>query len=219
MSETERQKQAAALAAAELVCDGDRVGLGTGSTVAYLFEALLTRSGLRCAATSPASEEAGRAAGLLIEDLDEVAPLDIAIDGADQIDPEGWIVKGGGGAHTREKLVALASRRFVVIASAEKVVAALEPPIPLEIMRFGARTTLARIGSAELRDLPPTPDGNLLAHYTGPVEDPGLLAARLSSIPGVVEHGLFEPALVSEILIATEQGLERRPGGKDTSRP
>ncbi len=95
-----------------------RVGLGTGSTVAHLLPAIAARgcAGLRFVATSPATAAAAEALGLMIETLDEVGELDIAIDGADQIDPEGWLVKGGGGAHTREKIVASAARRFVVIA-------------------------------------------------------------------------------------------------------
>jgi ribose 5-phosphate isomerase A len=129
----ERYKAAAAQAAAELVADGMRVGLGTGSTVAHLLPALaaLPLKGLRCAATSPATEQAARALGLEVLDLDALGTLDIAIDGADQIDPQGWLIKGGGGAHTREKIVAAAARRFVVIASAEKAVPSLSAPVPV----------------------------------------------------------------------------------------
>ena len=119
---TEDFKRAAAEAAAALIEDGMRVGLGTGSTVAYLLPALAERGlrGLRCAATSPATERAARALGLIVEDLDALGELDIAIDGADQVDAAGWLVKGGGAAQTREKIVAAAARRFVVIVSAEK---------------------------------------------------------------------------------------------------
>ena len=193
-----------------------RLGLGTGSTVAYLLPALAERNlrGLRCVATSPATEHAARALGLTVEQLDAVGELDIAIDGADQIDPRGWLIKGGGAAHTREKIVAAASRRFVVIASAEKAVAALRPPVPLEVLRFGALRTLAEVGNARLRENLESPDGNLIADYLGPVGDPASLAARLSAAPGVVEHGLFAPEMVSCILIAGESGVERREGGK-----
>ncbi len=104
MTVTDQQKHAAAEAAALLVKDGDRVGLGTGSTVAHLLPALAARGlSLRCAATSPATEHAARELGLVVEDLDALGHLDIAIDGADQIDPRGWLVKGGGGAHTRRE--------------------------------------------------------------------------------------------------------------------
>ena len=210
-SEAESQKQAAARAAAGLVRDGDRVGLGTGSTVAYLLPALASRGlSLRCVATSPATERAARDLGLVVEELDSVGALDIAIDGADQIDPRGWLVKGGGGAHTREKIVAAAAARFVVIASADKAVEALHPPVPLEILRFGARTTLAALGQAVSRDAPPSPEGNPIADYLGPVDDPRALAMRLSSVPGIVGHGLFAPELVTDILIAGPRGVEHR---------
>jgi ribose 5-phosphate isomerase A len=213
---TERHKAAAASAAAELVGDGERVGLGTGSTVAHLLPALAARGlrGIRCAATSPATELAARELGLVVVALDELGELDIAIDGADQIDPRGWLIKGGGAAQTREKIVAAAARRFVVIASSEKAVAALSAPVPVEILRFGAQTTLRAIAPAELRDVPRSPDGNLIADYLGPIEDPERLARWLSATAGLVEHGLFPPSLVSDILIAGDDGVVHRRGGK-----
>jgi ribose 5-phosphate isomerase A len=210
----ERYKAAAAQAAADLVPDGARVGLGTGSTVAHLLPALAGRGlrGLRCVATSPATERAARALGLVVVELDELEALDIAIDGADQVDPQGWLVKGGGAAHTREKIVAAAAERFVVIASAEKAVPALAPPVPVEILRFGAQVTLNAIAPARQRDASPSPDGNLIADYLGPIEDPARLSTWLSCTPGVVEHGLFAPRLVSDILIAGADGVEHRRG-------
>jgi ribose 5-phosphate isomerase A len=211
LSDIDAQKRAAAEAAVALVGDGQRVGLGTGSTVAHLLPALAARGlSLRCVATSPATESAARALGMVVEDLDALGRLDIAIDGADQIDPYGWLVKGGGGAHTREKIVAAAAERFVVIASAEKAVPALGPPVPIEILRFGALTTLESLGEAVLRDVPPSPEGNLIADYLGVVENPRELAAQLSSTPGIVDHGLFAPELVSDILIAGPGGVEHR---------
>jgi ribose 5-phosphate isomerase A len=217
----ERHKDAAARAAAELVRDGMRVGLGTGSTVAHLLTALGERArelqNARCVATSPATARVARELGLSVHELDEVGELDIAIDGADQVDPDGWLVKGGGGAHTREKIVAACARRFVVIVSAEKVLARLGPPVPVEVLRFGARQTLAALGDARPRDVDASPDGNLIADYLGPVEHPRALAERLSATPGVVEHGLFAPEIVSEILIAGTDGVQRRAGGKSAS--
>ena len=227
---TEDFKRAAAEAAAALIEDGMRVGLGTGSTVAYLLPALAERGlrGLRCAATSPATERAARALGLIVEDLDALGELDIAIDGADQVDQAGWLVKGGGAAQTREKIVAAAARRFVVIVSAEKALAALRPPVPLELLRFGVGRTLSEVGDARLRRAPrgaaegpagstdalESPDGNLIADYFGPIGDPAELAARLSATPGVVEHGLFAPEMVSCVLVAGAGGVERRAGAK-----
>lgn len=199
-----------------------RLGLGTGSTVAFLLPAIAARrkSGLRCVATSPATEREARALGLNVETLDDVGELDLAIDGADQIDPAGWLIKGGGGAHTREKIVAAAARRFVVIASAEKAVAQLTAPVPLELLAFGVERTLATLSPARLRGVPASPDGGLIADYLGPPGDPRVLAARLSATPGVIDHGLFAPELVSTILLAGQDGVQARtpaPAGDRSS--
>jgi ribose 5-phosphate isomerase A len=214
-----RYKRAAARAAAELVQDGMRVGLGTGSTVAFLLEALGERSLAQAhfAATSPATERLARQLGLTVSGLDELRELDLAIDGADQVDPRGWLIKGGGAALTREKIVAAAAREFVVIVSAEKLVQALSAPVPLELVPFGVQTTLAALGEARLRDVPRSPDGGLIADYLGPIEDAPALAGRLSAQPGVVEHGLFEPEMVSSIVIGGEDGVQRRSGAKAPS--
>jgi ribose 5-phosphate isomerase A len=186
------------------------VGLGTGSTVAYLLPVLAARRlNLRCVATSPRTEQAARELGLSLEPFDALDRLDLTIDGADQIDPAGWLVKGGGAAHTREKVVAAASDRFVVIGSSDKLVEAIAPPVPLELLPFGVRATLRALGPAELRDVPPSPDGGVIADYLGPVEDPADLADLLAAIPGVVEHGLFPPELVSEVLVGRNGRVER----------
>jgi ribose 5-phosphate isomerase A len=216
----EEQKRAAAQAAADLVEDGMRVGLGTGSTVAFLLPALAQRGlkGIRCVATSPATEQSARELGLALSTLTQLGELDIAIDGADQVDPAGWLVKGGGGAHTREKIVASAARTFVVIVSADKAVEHLGAPIPLELVPFEAAHTLEVLAPARLREVPPSPDGGLIADYLGDVEDPAALAARLRRTPGVVEHGLFEPELVSFVLIAGAEGVERRTGARRSTQ-
>jgi ribose 5-phosphate isomerase A len=210
VSSTEDEKRAAAEAAAELVEDGARVGLGTGSTVAYLLPALAERKlTLRCVATSPRTEAAARKLGISVEPFEVLERLDIAIDGADQVAPDGWLVKGGGGAHTREKIVAAAAERFVVIADSSKLVEAIAAPVPLELQPFGLRATLHELGDVHLRDWPPSPDGGVIADYEGEVGDPAALAERLAAIPGVVEHGLFPPALVSDGLIARGGEVER----------
>ena len=212
--DAEREKRLAAEAGAELAESGMTVGLGTGSTSAYFVEALAARSlDLRCVATSLATEQAARALGLDVvrfEGPDAPARLDLAVDGADQVAADGWIVKGGGGAHTREKLVAEAADRFVVIVSADKLVERVAAPIPLELHSFGLAATLARLGSVKLRDAPPTPDGGVLADWVGPVDDPAELADGLSRTTGVVEHGLFPPGLVSEVLVGRGDSVERR---------
>ena len=185
------------------------VGLGTGSTAAHLLPALAARElGIRCVATSPATERAARELGLQVESFDRLDALDIAIDGADQVTPDGWLVKGGGGAHFREKIVAAAADRFVVVVDSGKPVDELSPPVPLELSSFGLRATLRALGAAELRDAPATPDGGLLADYLGPVGDPAALAARLSATPGLVEHGLFGPELVSDVLVGRGEQVQ-----------
>jgi ribose 5-phosphate isomerase A len=206
----EREKQAAAEAAAELVENGMTVGLGTGSTVAFLLPALARRSiDIRCVATSPRTEDAARELGITVEPFGDIERFDIAIDGADQIAPDGWLVKGGGAAHTREKLVEAAADRFVVIADSSKTVDVLRAPIPLELLSFGLLATMRRIGSVALRDVPLSPDGGVIADYEGPIGDPAVLAQRLSSTPGVVEHGLFPPDMVATIFVARGDSIER----------
>jgi len=206
----EREKQVAAEAAAELVEDGMTVGLGTGSTVAILLPALARRSlDIVCAATSPRTEHAARELGLRIEDITSIDRFDITIDGADQIAPDGWLVKGGGGAHTREKIVAAAADRFVVIADSTKPVQALHSPIPLELLSFGLRATLRRVAPASLRDVSLSPDGGVIADYHGPVDDPAVLAVRLSATPGVVEHGLFAAEMVATVLVGRGESVDR----------
>jgi ribose 5-phosphate isomerase A len=210
VSAIEAEKRAAAEEAAALVEDGMILGLGTGSTVSYLLPVLAERRlSLRCISTSPQTEKAARALGLAIAPFDTVDRLDLAIDGADQVDPAGWVVKGGGAAHTREKIVASASDRFVVIVSSDKLVEAIAPPIPLELLPFGVPATVRALGVAELRGVPPSPDGGVIADYLGAVDDPGELAERLSAIPGVVEHGLFPPELVSEVLVGRDSRVDR----------
>ena len=213
-TDVEREKRLAAEAAANLAESGMTVGLGTGSTSTYFVQALAARRlDLRCVATSLATEQAARSLGLDIvrfEGPDVPERLDLAVDGADQVAATGWIVKGGGGAHTREKLVAEAAERFVVIASSDKLVERITAPIPLELLAFGLAATLARIGSVELRNAPLSPDGGVLADWIGPVDDPAELADLLSQTTGVVEHGLFPPKLVSEVLVGRGNSVESR---------
>lgn len=211
----EDEKRVAAEAAAGLVEGGMKVGLGTGSTVAYLLPALARRGlKVRCVATSPATETAARELGLAVEPFEAIERLDIAIDGADQIGPDRWLVKGGGGAHTREKIVAASAERFVVIADSSKPVERIGSPIPLELSKFGLSSTLARIsdelGEVALRpDTPPSPDNGVIADFHGRVHEPGELAARLAVLPGVVDHGLFPSGMVSAVLVGRGGSVER----------
>jgi ribose 5-phosphate isomerase A len=209
----EALKRAAAEAAAQLVQDGMTVGLGTGTTVRHLVPAIAARRlrAVRYVATSPATAEQAVDLGLTIEPFDTLDRLDLAIDGADQIAPDGWLIKGGGGAHVREKVVAAAADRFVVIADATKVVDALAAPVPLELLAFGLRATLAAVAPAAVRDgAPRSPDRNAIADHVGPITDPAALAARLDAVPGVVGHGLFAAALVTDVFVGRADGVEHR---------
>lgn len=193
-------KEAAALAALGEVQDGMLVGLGTGSTVAFLIAALIARRPrIDCVATSEASAAAARACGLVVRDMVEVSRVDLTIDGADEIDGRLVTVKGAGGAMLREKAVAAASARMVVIADGAKRVARLgAAKLPVEVLPFARAFVWARLeaqaervearGGGEYR----TDNGNLVADLTGwDPSDPERLAAGLQAIPGVVGHGLF----------------------------
>ena len=144
-----------------------------------------------------------------MEPFDSLDQLDIAIDGADQVDPAGWLVKGGGGAHTREKIVAAAADRFVVIVSSDKQVKRIAPPVPLELVSYGIPATLRGLGHTKVRDVPLSPDGGVIADYHGLVDDPAALAVRLSATPGVVEHGLFPAEVVATVLVGRGESVDR----------
>ncbi len=217
--EHDAEKRVAASAAAALVSDGMRLGLGTGTTAEHFVRSVAARQlRLRCVATSPRTERVAVELGLPVEPFTSLDALDLAVDGADQVSSACWLVKGGGGAHTREKIVAASADRFVVVVSHDKLVNAVRPPIPLEVFAFGLSGTLRRlsaIGPVERRPAPPTPDGNVIVDYVGAVEDPSSLAAELSAVPGVVEHGLYPPEMVSEVIAGRRDGgVDRRVGGK-----
>lgn len=217
MDPRQDQRRAAAEAAAAEVTDGMAVGLGTGTTIAHFLPALARRelTGLRCVATSPATEDAARGLGLSVQPFDLIETLDVAVDGADQVAPDLWLVKGGGGAHTREKVVAAAAERFIVIVSEEKLVERLRPPIPVEILRFGVRATitaLERLGEVRVREGDTSPELNPLADLDAEFDDPAALAADLDAIPGIVGHGLFAPQLVSHVFVGRDDGVDRLSG-------
>ena len=208
------EKRLAAEAAAELVEDGMLVGLGTGSTVGYLLPALVRRGlRIRCVATSPQTESAARELGLAVESfsgIDAPSRLDVAIDGADQVAADGWLVKGGGAAHTREKAVAASADRFVVVVDSSKLVERVASPVPLELSAFGLAAALQRLATVTLRDAARSPDGGMIGDFTGSFGDARELADRLSAEPGVVEHGLFPPELVSDVVVARRDTVEIR---------
>jgi ribose 5-phosphate isomerase A len=202
----EEEKEAAGRAAAKLVRDGEIVGLGTGSTAYFAVVALGERvkAGLKMIGipTSVRTADLARAVGIPLTTLDEHPEIDITIDGADEVDPKLNLIKGGGGALTREKVIAMASKKMVVVADSGKVVPTLGKfPLPVEIIAF-ARTVIekkiASLGAtAKLRTGPGgspflTDNGNqILDCGFGKIEDPAALARELSDTPGIVEHGLF----------------------------
>lgn len=208
MDNLEAAKRLAAAASLELVEDGMKLGLGTGSTARHLVQLLAQRihdTGLRveCCATSRETADLARSLGIEIVDLDDLGALDLAIDGADEIDPFLNLVKGGGAAHFREKLVETSASRFAVIADHTKLVPVLGVTrlVPLEILPFGWRSTSRRLGTLgakiKLRldkngDAVRTDNGNFIVDANfGPISDPAALAAHLDTVTGLLEHGLF----------------------------
>ncbi len=202
------QKKAAAEAAAALIQPGMVVGLGTGSTAAWFVKALAVRSlDIVGVATSQATEDLALSLGMRVIALDEAGRIDLTVDGADEIGPGLALIKGGGAALLREKLVWEASRRCVVIADAAKSVPVLgQFALPIEVVAFGHTTTARRIRDAledcdikavpslRLRgDVPLRTDGGNLIYDAacGAIRDPSALADALKSVTGVVDHGLF----------------------------
>lgn len=226
-SQIDPAKLAAARAAVALVQDGMRLGLGTGSTASVMVRELAARVAaegltLRCAATSKATAGLAESLGLKIESLDAIGWLDMTIDGADEVDPQLHLIKGGGAAHLREKIVAAASDRMVVIADPGKVVETLGAfPLPVEVLQFGFETTRTLIRRAldglELgghdvlqrlagSDALVTDEGNfILDLHLGEIPDPAALSRALQGIPGIVEHGLFL-GMCDLVIIGREDG-------------
>ena len=220
-------KRAAAERAAELVTDGMRLGLGTGSTAAFFVAAIgeRVRKGLRVAGvpTSEATRDQAQREGIPLTTLDETPELDLTVDGADEVDDDLRLIKGAGGALLREKIVASASRRMVVVADGSKHVAKLGRfPLPIEVVPFGltaVEQAIARLldslgasGDLALRraadGAPYVTDGGhfILDAHLGRIEKPNVLASTLNNIPGVVEHGLFI-GLATGAILATGEGL------------
>jgi ribose 5-phosphate isomerase A len=230
---SDKLKRDAAHAALAYVKPGMRLGLGSGSTANHFIDAVAAKikSGMEllCVPTSESTRRRAETLGIPLSSLDETPLLDLTVDGADEIDASLRLIKGGGGAHLREKIVATSSRQMIVIADASKRVSTLGAfPLPIEIVRFGATSTLGKIetaarwagcqGPLTLRmtngALFVTDNGNLICDGSfDQIEDPEKLATALSSVPGVVDHGLFI-AIASLAIIATSSGietLERQP--------
>jgi ribose 5-phosphate isomerase A len=215
----ETAKQAVGRRAALLVSNGMLVGLGTGSTVAHTITALGERApDITCVATSHATERLSTQVGLRLVDPDAVDHLDIAIDGADEVDRSLNLTKGGGGALLREKIVASLATEFVVIVDESKLVDRLGAfGTPVELASFAPRTTcraIRALGASEviLRE-GGSDNGNVLADARfGTIEDPAALAAALDALPGIVGHGIFLSHMVGRVLVDG-------PGGERTLTP
>ena len=210
-------KEAAGRQAAELVTDGMRVGLGTGSTVHFTIVALgERRPDVVCTATSERTHALATELGLRVVPPDEIGHLDIAIDGADEVDPALHLTKGGGGAHLREKVVAEMADRFVVVVDESKVVPALGPfGTPLEVSDFAPAVVAERVRALGATGVTTRPDrsdnGNLLCDARfGTIDDPVALAAALAAVPGVLEHGIFLGTTVERVYVATADGSVRQ---------
>jgi len=211
----EELKRIASYAAVEHVEDGMRVGLGTGSTVKYAIERLgnLVQEGLNVVgvATSKETEQRARQAGIPLEELDE-QPIEVTIDGADQVDPALQLIKGGGGALLREKMVADRSHRQVIVVDESKLVEAFTFPLPVEVTRYGWKSVAARLKEQGLQpELRPdfvTDNGNVILDCSyEALNDLHGIAARLNGIPGVMEHGLFLD-IATAVIIGTPEGAK-----------
>ena len=206
MVDIEIEKRLAAARSVELIEDGVTVGLGSGSTARYFVKELgrKVREGMkiRGVPTSRKTSELAREEGIPLIDFNEIRRIDVTVDGADEVDPNLNLIKGGGGALLREKIVVAATQRFIVICDSRKPVETLGAcPLPIEVVAFGwqlAADRIERLGCqvAMREELPGTPfltseDNYILDCQFGQIPDPEGLAIKLDRITGVVEHGLF----------------------------
>ena len=227
---TDELKREAAEKALELVQDGMLLGLGSGSTARYFTEGVgrLVTDGMKVRAVPTSRDTAELAASLGIQIVTElVGPIDLAVDGADEVDPSLNLIKGRGGALFREKLVAAASKRFVVVVDESKVVTQLgEGVLPVEVLPFLWRSTAERLTglgvSLALRGGEETPyvtdNGNLIVDLTidGGIRDPGALGLELKGVTGVVEHGLFV-GMTDTVIVAGPDGARAMGGSRQAS--
>lgn len=214
-------KERAGRRAAEYVEDGMRVGLGTGSTVHHTLVALgERRPDVVCVATSLRTARLAKELGLRLAELDALGGLDLAVDGADEVDPHLNLVKGGGGAHVREKVVAEVAERFLVVVDESKLVTRLGRfGLPVEALPFCPgvveRRLLALGAAAVTRREASSDNGNVLLDAAfAEIVDPAALARRLDRIPGLVDHGLFLAATVERVLVGGPDGVREIERGR-----
>ncbi len=229
-------KQAVAARAVELVEDGMRVGLGTGTTSTFFIRALAERVGaggltIRCVASSDASHDLAEQLGMDVTGFEEMPELDLYIDGADEVGPGLALIKGGGGALLREKIVASAAKRFVVVVDSTKVVEVLGKfPLPVEVIKMALPLVVSKLEALGLKPEQRqaktgagpylTDEGNFIVDCrVGRIPDPEKTAAAIRGIVGVVEHGLFLQ-MASLALVAGEDGVrEIRDQGSGSTGP
>ena len=224
MNPTENSKKSAGYAAAGYVQSGMVVGLGTGSTVKYALEMIAKRiknEGLDILGIPTSEATAGLAMklGIPLSTLDEHPVLDMAIDGADEVDPDFNLIKGGGGAHTREKIVATASKRFIVVVDKGKVVGKLgDFGIPIEVLPFGAglvKRKIEGLGGTVKQRSNTSDNGNMLMDARMEICNPAELEDILNSIPGVIENGIFAHRRADVVIVGDGAGvvvIEREDG-------
>ncbi|MGB6604328.1 MAG: ribose-5-phosphate isomerase RpiA [Steroidobacteraceae bacterium] len=213
---SDANKRRAALAALDLVPSGATLGVGTGSTVNFFIEALAAHPAhvRRTVSSSEASSARLRAAGLTVLDLNEVADLELYVDGADEANAARQLIKGGGGALTREKIVAAAARRFICIVDDSKLVATLGSfPLPVEVIPMArtlvARELTARGGRPQWREGFVTDNGNHILDVHGlTLTDPPALERELNEIAGVVTVGLFAIRPADVLLVGSAEGVQ-----------
>jgi ribose 5-phosphate isomerase A len=210
----QQAKEEAGRHAAGYVTDGMKVGLGTGSTVHWTIVELGERAlDIICTATSVQTHELATSLGLRVISPDQIGSLDIAIDGADEVDPAFNLTKGGGAAHTREKIIASMSPRFIVVVDESKIVEALGPfGTPLEVLDFApgvVTSAVLALGAHSVTTRERRSDnGNLVMDAQfGSIADPVALGAALWAVPGIVEHGIFPGAMVERIVVAGTAGV------------
>ena len=211
---TDSAKKNTGEAAAAHVESGMRVGLGTGSTVNYTIRALGSRGlDIVCTSTSDRTQKLAEEVGLRAVAPDELGALDIAIDGADEVDPGLNLIKGGGGAHTREKIVAAMAARFIVVVDEAKLVERLGAfKVPIEALPFAPDVVAAGVralgaGAVTRRETGSDNGNALLDADFGLIDDPAALAAQLSSVPGLIEHGIFLSDMVERVIVGKHDGV------------
>ncbi|MEZ6037127.1 MAG: ribose-5-phosphate isomerase RpiA [Planctomycetota bacterium] len=224
MSDARVAKRAAAFAAADLVPDGSTIGLGSGSTFLFVLERLAERirDGLKVKGvpTSSGTAAAAQQVGVPLLSLDDVERLDLAIDGADEVDAQKNLIKGGGACHTRERIVAAAAKEMIVIVDESKLVDVLGDAflLPIEVLPFGWQQTRRLVEATNCtttrreKDGQPivTDNGNWIldCKYDGGIEDPAWLDSHLNGLTGVIDHGLFV-GMTGRIVVADAAGKVR----------